>query len=105
MKGFQEAPEAPGTLLAGATCKHFVANSMENSTEVGVNWNRHNFDANVSMQDLVSDYMVPFQACIETAQASGLMCSCERPSSLRSPPAPPPPPPLSPSHQGGAFVR
>ena len=27
------------------------------------------------MQDLVSDYMVPFQTCIQKAQASGLMCS------------------------------
>ena len=31
--GYQNAPEAPDTLLIGATCKHFVANSMERSVD------------------------------------------------------------------------
>lgn len=52
-----------------------VANSMEHSTEVGVTHDRAEFNANVSMQDLVSDYLVPFQSCIEKVQGSGLMCS------------------------------
>lgn len=52
-----------------------VANSMEHTTEVGVTHDRAEFDANVSMQDLVSDYLVPFQSCIEKVQGSGLMCS------------------------------
>ena len=38
---------------------------MEHSTEVGVTHDRAEFNANVSMQDLVSDYLVPFQSCIE----------------------------------------
>ena len=50
MKGFQEAPEAPGTLLAGATCKHFVANSMEKSCDGGQCHGREDYDAIVPMR-------------------------------------------------------
>ena len=47
---------------------------MEHTTEVGVTHDRSEFNANVTMQDLVSDYLVPFQSCIEKAEGSGLMC-------------------------------
>ena len=77
VRGFQEAPEAPGTLLAGATCKHFVANSMEKSCDSGQCHGREDFDAQISMQDLVDSYMYPFQQCVERGKAAGLMCSCE----------------------------
>ncbi len=73
--GMQNSASDPSHWQAGATCKHFVANSMEHTTEVGVTHDRAEFDANVSMQDLVSDYLVPFQSCIENVQGSGLMCS------------------------------
>ena len=36
VQGYQVAPEAPDTLLIGATCKHFVANSMERTTNAGM---------------------------------------------------------------------
>ena len=73
--------EAGWALLCPRAFCSFVANSLENSTEVGLNWDRHRFNANVSMQDLVSDYLPPFQSCVERGSA-GLMCSyseCEDP--------------------------
>eukprot|EP01047_Picozoa_sp_COSAG01_P050796 COSAG01_NODE_5171_length_4436_cov_4.031128_7_plen_94_part_00 len=54
-----------------ATCKHFVANSLEN-------WHghtRHNFNANVSKADLVGYYLPAFKACIMEGKALGIMCS------------------------------
>ena len=75
VRGFQEAPEAPGTLLAGATCKHFVANSMEGSSDDGISFGRETFDAVVGQRDLVDSYLAPFQACVEKGNAAGLMCS------------------------------
>eukprot|EP01046_Picozoa_sp_COSAG06_P031098 COSAG06_NODE_3000_length_5979_cov_12.330272_4_plen_122_part_00 len=75
VKGFQEAPEAPGTLLAGATCKHFVANSMEQSCDGGQCHGREDFDAIVPVRDLVDSYLYPFQQCVERGKAAGLMCS------------------------------
>ena len=63
------------TPKAGGTCKHYVANSMEHTTEVGVTHDRAEFNASVPMQDLVGEYMVPFQACVEKGASSGLMCS------------------------------
>eukprot|EP00051_Salpingoeca_urceolata_P010634 m.130386 g.130386 ORF g.130386 m.130386 type:complete len:281 (+) comp16786_c0_seq2:1123-1965(+) len=48
---------------------------MEATTQQGVNWNRHTFNADISMQDLVDSYMFPFQACVEQGKVSGLMCS------------------------------
>lgn len=53
-------------------------------------WTRHDFNANVTMQDLVDSYMPAFQSCVEKGRVSGLMCSCER-SSTASPVNPPPP--------------
>lgn len=46
-----------------ATCKHFVAYDLES-------WNtydRYNFDAIVSDQDLAEYYMQPFQTCARDA--------------------------------------
>lgn len=77
VRGFQEAPEAPGTLLAGATCKHLVANSMEQSCDGGQCYGREDFDAQISMRDLVDSYLYPFQQCVESGKAAGLMCSCQ----------------------------
>ena len=50
VQGFQESPVDPRYLQASACCKHYDANSMESSTEAGVTFTRHNFDANVTMQ-------------------------------------------------------
>ena len=38
-------------------------------------WSRHDFDANVTMQDLVDSYMPAFQSCVQKGRVSGLMCS------------------------------
>ena len=38
-------------------------------------WDRHDFDAQVSEQDLVDSYMLPFQTCVEVGRVSSLMCS------------------------------
>ena len=35
--------------------------------------NRNNFDANITMQDLVDSYLLPFQSCVENGRVSGLM--------------------------------
>ena len=48
---------------------------MESTSEAGVPYTRHDFDANVNMQDLVDSYMLAFQSCVEKGRVSGLMCS------------------------------
>ena len=75
VRGFQQSEDDPGHLLASACCKHYVANSLEYTTENSMSWNRFEFDANVTQQDLVDSYMPPFQACVEKGEVSGLMCS------------------------------
>ena len=71
VRGFQVAPEAPNTLLAGATCKHFVANSMEKSCDGGQCHGREDYDARVTMRDLVDSYLYPFRQCVEQGKAVG----------------------------------
>jgi pre-mRNA-splicing factor SYF2/beta-D-xylosidase 4 len=75
VQGMEVAPQDPSHIQASACCKHYVANSMDASTVAGVSWNRENFDASVTMQDLVDSYMAPFQACVERGKVSGMMCS------------------------------
>ena len=70
VRGFQEAPEAPGQLLASACCKHFVANEMEDTDQNGIQHDREEFDASVPIQDLVDSYMAPFQTCVEEGRVS-----------------------------------
>ena len=52
-RGLQNSETDEAHWAAGATCKHYVANSMEHTTEVGVTHDRAEFNASVSMQDLV----------------------------------------------------
>ena len=73
--GFEVSEDDPTHLQASACCKHYVANSMDHSTVAGETWDRTTFNANISMQDLVDSYMLPFQACVEKGHVSGLMCS------------------------------
>jgi len=75
VKGFEQAPEDEEHIQASACCKHYAANSMEHTTEGGQTHTRHDFSANITQQDLVDSYLLPFQACVEKAQVSGLMCS------------------------------
>ena len=75
VKGFQESAEDEGHILASACCKHYVANSVEHSTEDGMSWDRFEIDSIVTQQDLVDSYMPAFQSCVEKGKVSGLMCS------------------------------
>jgi uncharacterized repeat protein (TIGR01451 family) len=63
------------SVQASACCKHYVANSMDSSTVAGEHHERYEFNANVTDQDLVDSYLLPFQACVEKGHVSGLMCS------------------------------
>lgn len=74
-KGMQESPDAPGYIQASACCKHYVANSMEQTTQKdGEYHERQHVDSLVTQQDLVDSYMRPFQSCVEKGKVSGLMC-------------------------------
>lgn len=75
VKGFQESSVDENHLLASACCKHYVANSVEHSTEDGMTWDRFEIDSEVTMQDLMDSYMPAFQSCVEKGRVSGLMCS------------------------------
>ena len=48
---------------------------MEKSCDGGVCHGREDFDAQVSIRDLLDSYLVPFQACVERGKSIGLMCS------------------------------
>ena len=72
----QQAPEDPYHIQASACCKHYVANSMDGTTEAdGEHHDRNHVDSEVPMQDLIDSYMLPFQACVEKGQVTSLMCS------------------------------
>ena len=73
--GFQNNPEDPYHVQASACCKHYAANSMDGSTVAGTHWDRNQFDANITNQDLVDSYLLPFQACVEKGRVTSLMCS------------------------------
>ena len=74
--GMQEAPEDPTHLQASACCKHYVANSMESTTEKdGEFHDRNHVDSAVTQRDLVDSYMRPFQSCVEKGWVTSLMCS------------------------------
>lgn len=54
-----------------ATCKHYAGNDFED-------WNgttRHDFDAQISLQDLAEYYLPPFQQCARDSQAGSFMCA------------------------------
>ena len=64
LQGIQFGEDPKHTQIVG-TCKHFVANSMEN----WYNYSRHNYDAMVSKTDLADYYFPAFkvglaQACV-----------------------------------------
>ena len=61
--GLQHLPEDDRYLAASACCKHYVANSLEDSRTVNIHHTRYSADPNITMQDLVDSYMAPFQAC------------------------------------------
>ena len=62
VSGFEVSEDDPSGLQASACCKHYVANSMDHSTVAGETFDRTTFNANITMQDLVDSYLLPFQA-------------------------------------------
>ena len=98
--GFEHSPDDAAHLQASACCKHYAANSMEDSEVAGEHHTRYSMDANVTQQDLVDSgvardpashtphlplqvtqqdlvdsYLLPFQACVEKGKVTSLMCS------------------------------
>ena len=68
--GIQEGEDASHVQII-ATCKHFIANSLEN----WMGHTRHNFNAVVPPADLADYYSVSFKACVTQGKALGIMCS------------------------------
>jgi beta-glucosidase-like glycosyl hydrolase len=60
--GFEHLEEEPRYLAASACCKHYAANSMEDSRVAGVHHTRYSADPNITQRDLVDSYLAPFQA-------------------------------------------
>ena len=54
-KGMQQAPEDPEHIMAGACCKHYVANSMEGTTQAD---GEHHDRGHVGENGLVSLFSV-----------------------------------------------
>lgn len=71
VRGMQEGEDGR-YLKTSACCKHFAAYSVENLYN---GTHRHNFDAQVTKQDMVDTYLPAFEACVVKGKASALMCS------------------------------
>jgi hypothetical protein len=65
---------SPRPLRSSSCAKHYFAYSLENCYTHGDNC-RLNFDAVTSQQDIEDTYLPAFQAAVERADVSGLMCS------------------------------
>eukprot|EP00039_Didymoeca_costata_P009401 m.124430 g.124430 ORF g.124430 m.124430 type:complete len:888 (-) comp14471_c0_seq2:27-2690(-) len=64
-------PSQDKYLGVAATCKHFIAYSLEASD----GFSRHTFDAKVPWRDMVETYLPPFRMCISHGQPGQIMCS------------------------------
>ena len=53
VKGFQESSADEDHILASACCKHYLANSVEHSTEDNMTWDRFEINSVVTQQDLI----------------------------------------------------
>ena len=62
---------SPPLLQVAACCKHWIGNSLEKWHNV----TRHDFNAQISLQDLRDYYQRPFWACVHQAGVTGIMCS------------------------------
>lgn len=72
--GLQGGPESKYKRIV-STCKHMAAYDLEDLRPRGYNITRFNFDANVTLGDLVQYYLPPFKACAQRAKAGAVMCS------------------------------
>jgi beta-glucosidase-like glycosyl hydrolase len=66
--GLQSGDEDKKHIQIIATCKHFIANSLEN----WMGHTRHNFNAKIAAGDLADYYAVPFKACLTPGQGGAL---------------------------------
>lgn len=90
----QDDPEGQGYLRLVASPKHFVGYDMEGMGPIsfgcadagtgqpgtgctfsGPTFNRHNFTANITAQELVEYYSLPFKYAVVDGGAKGIMCS------------------------------
>ena len=53
VRGFQESSADEDHILASACCKHYLANSVEHSTEDNMTWDRFEINSVVTQQDLI----------------------------------------------------
>jgi beta-glucosidase-like glycosyl hydrolase len=74
VRGLQEG-EDPDHVQMVATCKHFLANSLEHSTIDGKVITRHNFDAEIPLPELTDYYLPGFKSCVQEGRGLGIMCS------------------------------
>lgn len=75
--GALQAQDESSYLQLVSTPKHFVCNDFEKSTFDGRTLDRHNYTANVTLQELVEYYFVPFKAAVQEGGAQAIMCSCK----------------------------
>ncbi|KAI1752137.1 glycoside hydrolase family 3 protein [Xylaria castorea] len=68
IEGLQGAED---TTKVVATCKHYAAYDLERWHGI----TRYEFDAIVTMQDLVEYYLPPFQQCARDSKVKSIMCS------------------------------
>ena len=85
--GLQNYSQNSPYLMAVATLKHFVANSLEGPHwDLNGTWNpsssspltRHSVNAKISLYDLHSTYLRGFQTTVIEGGAAGIMCSYNR---------------------------
>ncbi|EFN57154.1 hypothetical protein CHLNCDRAFT_13409, partial [Chlorella variabilis] len=70
VSGLQGGNGSGAYLKAGATCKHFIGNDLEDWRGV----TRYNFNATIDARDLRDSFLPPFEGCVR-ARAHSLMCS------------------------------
>ncbi|GAW11810.1 hypothetical protein ANO14919_011620 [Xylariales sp. No.14919] len=68
IKGLQGTEDTTKVI---ATCKHYAAYDLERWHGI----KRYDFDAIVTMQDLVEYYLPPFQTCARDSKVKSIMCS------------------------------
>ena len=71
LQGFQG--DDPRHLGVAATCKHFVAYSLEGGPAAD-GFSRHNFNAVISEQDLQESYLPAFKLCVTNGKPAQIMC-------------------------------
>ncbi len=71
IRGLEGPLEETGQRRVVATCKHYAGNDFED----WMGATRHNFNANITMQDLAEYYLMPFQQCARDSRVGSIMCA------------------------------